>query len=149
MLSQDKCLPIAYKCLGFTVLFVLEKYCGFTAVFIWHREPISTIRSCPAASPGEARGHHTHPWTHTGPGWRAESGGRALGCPSADIGGESDVLQFRGPTVLPQAVALSRGDLCPPPPWPQTACCRADKAEAVAQPGPRAVAAPDDRREAR
>lgn len=29
MLSQDKCLPIAYKCLHFTVLFVLEKYCGF------------------------------------------------------------------------------------------------------------------------
>jgi hypothetical protein len=44
MLSQDKCLPIAYKCLSFTVLFVLEKYYGFNTVFIWHRETIITSR---------------------------------------------------------------------------------------------------------
>lgn len=47
MLSQDKCLPIAYKCLGFTVLFVLEKYCGgFRMVFIWPQEAINTSLSC-------------------------------------------------------------------------------------------------------
>lgn len=47
MLSQDKWLPIAYKCLGFTVLFVLQTYCGgFNVVFIWHQEAINAGLSC-------------------------------------------------------------------------------------------------------
>ena len=46
MLSQDNCLPIAYKCPGFTVLFVPEKYCGgFKVVFIWGQEATSTSAS--------------------------------------------------------------------------------------------------------
>lgn len=56
MLSQDKCLPIAYKCLGFTVLFVLEKYCVFKMLFI---HPPSGNRqhgpALPTASPKEDR----------------------------------------------------------------------------------------------
>lgn len=47
MLSQDKCLPIAYKCLGFTVLFVLGKYSGFYMVFICNQETITTADTFP------------------------------------------------------------------------------------------------------
>ena len=47
MLSQDNCLPIAYKCPGFTVLFVPKKYCGgFKVVFTWGQEATSTSPSC-------------------------------------------------------------------------------------------------------
>lgn len=41
MLSQDKCLPIAYKCLSFTVLFVLERHCVFKMLFIHCLEIVS------------------------------------------------------------------------------------------------------------
>lgn len=41
MLSQDKCLPIAYKCLSFTVLFVLERHCAFKMLFIHYLETVS------------------------------------------------------------------------------------------------------------
>lgn len=51
MLSQDKCLPIAYKCLGFTVQFVLEKYYSFKMVFVWYRETVNTSQSCPQPLP--------------------------------------------------------------------------------------------------
>ena len=76
MLSQDKCLPIAYKCLGFTVLFVLEKYCGgFKMVFIWHQEAINTSLSCshplprkPGLPPGASA------WGHRTPGFGQREG---------------------------------------------------------------------------
>ena len=71
MLSQDNCLPIAYKCPSFTVLFVPEKYCGgFKVVFIWGQEATSASPSCsrpllrkPGSPPhqGPQRGDHCTP----------------------------------------------------------------------------------------
>lgn len=119
MLSQDKCLPIAYKCLGFTVLFVLEKYCGFKTVFIWHGEPPPLACPTNSLSPGSldfswgprARGHLTHlVSTHTrvGKGREADDAMRVRKC-----------LGSSNPTVsLCQPVA---GGVCTlPSPWPQT-----------------------------
>lgn len=101
MLSQDKCLPTAYKCLGFTVLFVLEKYCGgFKMVFMWHQEGINT--ACPAHTPSQGsldplRGLSLGP-PHT---WIWAKGGMlpALGCFRA-----ADAVRVRkrsSPVILP------------------------------------------------
>lgn len=131
MLSQDKCLPIAYKCLGFTVLFVLEKYCGFKTVFIWHREIINTSRSCLQPLRRRPRGiAPTSVCTHRlGRGSRPGSW-----VPLGGQWGESDTLKVRDPTVLSQVGSLSCRDLSPPPLWPQTACCRGDKATSLGRP---------------
>lgn len=76
MLSQDKCLPIACKCLGFTVLFVLEESRGFTQYFsgtetlLPRAHPASSSpeeagTSPPASGPGASS---TFASAHTGVG---------------------------------------------------------------------------------
>lgn len=80
MLSQDKCLPIAYKCLCFSVLFVPKKYPGFKVVFIWHREIIGPGRSCRWATGADTLGlrlmvahipvsAHSQSWAGGWPPW--------------------------------------------------------------------------------
>lgn len=139
MLSQDKCLPIAYKCLGFTVLFVLEKYCGFKTVFIWLQEIISTSRSCLQPLRRRPRGIVPVSVSACGPGrgWRPGSwvprGGHVA---ETAVSGVSDTHVLREPTVLLRAVSQSCRRLSLPPPWPQTLCCRG-----AGDPGPAWLAA--------